>query len=194
MIKRQGKGILAVFLAALCLLLCACRDRPDAHPEWGDAFRMGEWLAVSSVPEGFTFSESSDVLSPVGLCYATWIKGEERDVKNESGVDAKAYDAQIYLLVKECRSAESAQAELENWIEREKSAYTTGEEQAAERAGQAYTLLTLVSGRETNAYKSGGAAFGRRGELAIVVEIVCIERAGIDALAVLSGFLDGFLF
>ena len=102
-----------VFLIILCLLLlltaCGQKKEADAHPEWDEGWtRFGDHLAVEA-PEGFALGEYNDALSPNGIWYAVWNCGQERKIKNAAGEDASAYDAQIYLVLKEAKSQAEAQ-------------------------------------------------------------------------------------
>ena len=189
------KRILCMILA-VALLFCGCAAKPveDTHPEWDAAwFRAGDVLAAEP-PSGFALNESNDVLSVSGLYYATWTQGEAREIVSDTGRDATAYDAQIYLLVKECKNAELAETEALDWIEREQGTYETDPLSECPANGQCWRILPLRSGRETNPYQSGRAAFTVRGDVAICVELLCAEGYTGNAEEILNQFLAGFHF
>lgn len=182
--------IISIFVFVFIFAACG-REYVDPHPDWPeDWIRLGDYLGVE-MPEGFDFNDGKDVFAAVGLCYATWTSGEERDVINEDGDEAKAYDAQIYLLVKECDSVGRAKADVEAWMTREKSVYSAGEDRSESFAGQAFTLFSLDKARETNPYQKGYAAFALRENLILSVELLAKESFEGDLQQIMSDFLSG---
>lgn len=180
-----------VLLAALALTGCAGLSG-DAHPDWdGSWTRIAEYVAVEPL-EGFTLSENNDVLSMSGLYYAAWTSGDGRDFINDEGEDAVVYDAQIYVLLEKCRSAEAAEEEVGSWIAREQRSYETGESRSKSVGTQTFTVLPLISGSETNPYSRGAAAFAVREDWAVSVELVCADGFAGDPDTILEQFLAGF--
>lgn len=181
-------------LLLLAALLTGCTASPaaKAHPDWDETwFAVGDLLAVEPM-QPFLLGESNDVLSPSGLYYATWVYGEGREIVNSTGRDATVYDAQIYLLVKECKSGERAEQETLDWTEREAASYETGALSEQTVGDQCYRVLPLLESREGNPYSHGAAAFAVRGELAISIELLCSDTYDGDAQEILTGFLTGF--
>lgn len=179
-----------ILLAAAALLMTAC-GRQDMHPEWDEDWTRFEDILAAETPEGWILSEYNPTLSLSGIWYATWSFGQERMVQNTDGEDALAYDAQIYLLVKESGSGEEAEQNVADWTAREAQNYGTDETGERSVGGQSYTLLTLDSARADNPYSHGAAAFAVRGELAVSVEVLCAEGFEGDAQAILEQFLAG---
>ncbi len=174
------------------LLLTGCASTASRHPEWEEGWTpMGDAFAVEPA-EGFALQETNDVLSASGLYYATWACGEPRDFVNAEGKDAKVFDAQIYVLLKECANGDAASQEVASWIAREKESYETAEAENQTFGGQKFDVLPLISGKENNPYGFGIAAFAARGDCAISVELVCTDRFTGDPQAVLTEFLNGF--
>ncbi len=174
------------------LLLTGCAPGENRHPEWDASWvPMGDAFAVEPV-EGFALNESNDLLSPSGLYYATWTCGEERALVNADGENAKVYDAQIYVLLAECADGEQASQEVAGWIEREMQSYGEAETEEKTFAGQAFDVLPLLAGKESNPYSHGAAAFAVRGNCAISVELLCAEGFEQDPQEVLAQFLNGF--
>lgn len=99
---------IAVLLMTLALAGCSHADRelPSGWDE--DWVRVADYVGVEAL-DGFTLNESNDTLSISGLYYATWTSGEGRDFVNADGEDAIIYDAQIYVLLEECRSGSDAE-------------------------------------------------------------------------------------
>lgn len=183
---------IVIVMLSLTLLLSGCTgSQPELPADW-----LPEWTVVSPLlaaepVEGFVLQENNDALSSEGIYYATWSFGTAREHTNEDGEKAQAYDAQIYLILKKCRSEEKAAEETDAWKGLEKQNYTLGEPVSALCAGQEFTVLPLLQGKETNPYSHGAAAFAVRGSWAICVEFVCGESFAADPQAVLESFLSG---
>ncbi len=174
------------------LLLTGCAPAANRHPEWEESWvPMGDAFAVEAA-EGFSLHESNDMLSASGIYYATWTCGEVREFVNAEGKDAKIFDAQLYVLLRECADGEEASREVTAWIAREKESYKTGEAENQTFGDQKFDILPLISGKENNPYGYGIAAFAVRGDCAISVELVCSDRFTGDPKAVLAEFLNGF--
>ena len=183
------------FLIILCLLLltaCGQKKEAEVHPEWDEGWtRFGDHLAVEA-PEGFALGEYNDALSPNGIWYAVWNCGQERKIKNAAGEDASAYDAQIYLVLKEAKSQAEAQANVVDWLDREAQSYEVGDSHEITAAGQSFSCRQLLSAGADNPYSFGASAFGTRDDLAISAELLCGEGFAEDLEAVLESFLQGF--
>ena len=184
-----------IMLLAALLLLTGCGSTEpvqDPHPDWDEAwFRVSTDVGVET-PSGFVFNESNDVMSPDGLYYATWTSGEGRDITNAQGREAVVYDAQIYVLVKVCDDKAEAEADVSEWMAREKSSYETTPETELTAAGQAFRVLPLIKGSEDNPYGRGVAAFAVRENTAITVELLCADAWTGDLESTLEAFLNGF--
>lgn len=182
-----------IFALLIALAFTGCTGQTgDPHPDWDESWvRIAEYAGVEPI-DGFTLNESNDAMSISGLYYATWTTGEGRAFTNADGGEATVYDAQIYVLLEECRNAGAAEEAVGVWIAREKQSYKAGEAYARTFAGQEFTLLPLLSGSESNPYGHGTAAFAVRDEWGICVELVCSERFAGDSRAILEEFLTGF--
>lgn len=185
------KRIWTLALLAVLLLSGCGGDGPQtAHPEWdADWTNIGDVLAVEP-PEGFAPGESKDLLSVSGLWYYTWVTGEARSVLNAEGEEADVYDAQLFLLLRECKDADSARSSVEEWLDREAQTYRAGEAAETEAGGQTWRLLPLLEGRAENPYTHGCAAFASRGVYAISAELLYSGAETPDAEAVLRDFLN----
>ena len=186
----------AVSLALLAVLLltgCAARTGPT-NEELGwdkDWVRVGALLGVEPV-DGFTLSENIDAMGVYGLYYATWTAGEARDYTNADGEESRLYDAQIYVLLQQSKSADEARAALKDWIGLEQENYEAGETLTETYAGQEFDLFPLLQAGEDNPYTHGAAAFAARDNWAISVELLCQDSFEGDAQTCLIKFLSGF--
>lgn len=180
-------------LAALVLTGCSSADE-ELPPGWDESWvQVAGYVGVEPL-EGFTLNESNDVLSISGLYYAAWTSGDGQDFVNTEGDDAIVYDAQIYVLLEECRSAEAAEEAVKAWIDHEGHSYEAGEAYTKSLGAQDFTVLPLISGHEGNPYTHGTAAFAARDEWAVSVELVCSDGFAGDSQAILEQFLAGFHF
>lgn len=183
--------ILALLLACVLLQGCANGSTDTLPSGWSeDWVLLGNFLGAEPL-EGFSLNESKDALSVSGIYYATWTCGQAREHTNDEGENAKVYDAQVYILVQECRNEAAAAAQIGAWIARESQSYSTGEKTVYTAAGQTFDLLPLLSARAENPYTRGVAAFAARGSRAICVELLCSEDYPGDPQAVLEAFLNG---
>lgn len=180
-------------LLALALLLAGCGHQPDRHPEWDESWtRFGDLAAVEA-PEDFELGEYNDALSVNGIWYAVWNCGAEpTPFTNAEGEEAEVYDAQIFLVLKECGSEDEAKANVADWVDREARSYETGDSQEITAAGQLFSGRPLLSSSAENPYSRGASAFAVRGETAISAELLCIESFQGDPTAILERFLNGF--
>ena len=185
------KKLMIFLLISALLVLTGCAKRPeeDPHPEWDAAWvRFGDVLAAETV-DGFELNESSDVMSIAGLWYATWTAGAGEEIVNSQGRDALVYDAQIYLLLKEGSTERGAEADIEDWIHREKEAYETTESSVTVGERE-YRLLHLESSSEGNPYHHGDAAFTIFGANIVTAEVLAKEGFAGDTQAILLDFLN----
>lgn len=180
----------------LVLLLSSC-----ASPEELDWEALGweeDWETVGTVAaveplEGFEAAENLDVMSGQGLWYAAWTCGEGREIENDDGEDAVLYDAQLYLLIEACGSADEAAAETAGWQERERGSYDCSDPAREQHGDAEYTVMTMTAKGESP-FDGGVAAFAAVGKYAVSVELMALESAPIAPGDTLRAFLDGLHF
>lgn len=149
-------------LLITALLLSGCGAKQELPADWKEDWTVLCPLLAVEPMEGFSLREINDALYLNGIYYATWVTGDPRSHTNEDGEEAEIFDGQIYVILQEYRSADSASSGIAQWLTREKQTYGTGEEAAITCSGQEFTLLPLLSGSETNPYSHGAAAFAVR--------------------------------
>ena len=180
-------------LAALLLTGCAAQTGPS-NEELGwneDWVRVGALLGVEPLAD-FTLNENIDAMGVYGLYYATWVAGEAQDYTNADGEESQLYDAQIYVLLQQCKNTDEVQTALEDWIDRERETYEAGETLTGTCAGQEFDLIPLLQAGGDNPYTHGAAAFGARDDWAICVELLCRDSFPGDPQTCLTEFLSGF--
>lgn len=178
-------------LAALVLTGCSSAEQ-ELPPGWDENWVLiADYIGVEPL-DGFTLNESNDLLSVSGLYYATWTSGDGQDFVNADGKEAIVYNAQVYVLLEECRSADAAKKAVETWITREKQSYETGDADTKSLSGQDFEILPLIAGSEGNPYTHGTAAFAARDEWAISIELVCADNFEGNSQEILEQFLAGF--
>lgn len=178
-------------LMALALTGCSGAER-ELPPGWDESWvRIAEYVGVEPL-DGFELNESNDTLSVSGLYYAAWTSGNGQDFVSADGSEAIVYDAQIYVLLEECRSAQAAEEAVGSWIAREKQSYEVDETYTKSLGEQDFEILPLISGSESNPYTHGTAAFAARDKWAVSVEFMCSESFTEDSQTILEQFLAGF--
>ena len=190
------KKIAVIVLTFLLTFCCAgCAQLPAPEQAADGAPWSGGWVTVGNVdgvdtPEGLTLRENNTALDIKGMYYATWSAGEETDYINDSGDDAKVYDAQFYLLLAGYDAAAKAEAALAEWQSMAMSQYAVEQTSEAVCNGQPFTVITYTYSSETNPYQRGASAYGIYRNYAVNVEISCLESFDGDAQALLAGFLE----
>lgn len=188
------KKKLLCLILALIPVLSGCGEAQSLPEDWET-----DWSVVSPVLAvepfaDFSLYEQNDALYLSGIYYATWVTGDARPHTNEAGEAAEIFDAQIYVILQEYRSPDSAKEGISQWIAREKTTFEAGTEKILNCAGQEYTLVPLQRGNAENPYRHGAAAFGIRGSWAVCVEFLTGENYDADTEQMLEAFLEGFHF
>ena len=179
--------------AALILTGCAAPAPKTAADgkSWSENWIMiGNRLGIEA-PKGLTPLENKDILAAEGLYYATWTKGDSVPYENDDGDTVDLYDAQLYLVASESRSAEKAQDNMETWLAAARESYDVVSEDTVTCNGQEYTMLTYTIAKEDSPYERGVSAFGCYDAEAICVELTCVEDFSEELKPILIDFLDG---
>ena len=185
-----------LYAVVLCLCLAGCSgasypqtaaDGAEWNPDW---LTHGNLLGVEA-PEGVSLVENYAILTMNGLTTSVWGVGTPETVADEDGKEADYYQAQIYVLAKECADEDEAAENLADWAARLAETWSVTGTRDAEYNGQVYAVLDCASVAEDSPYSRELAALGRYGVWAVCVELDCRETFSGDADAVLSEFLSG---
>ena len=194
------------YLLAVCVILSGCLvlsgcagvgepiypEKAADGADWDENWLMhGSVLGIEDT-EGFSLLENYAVLTMSGITSSVWGVGAPETFLNANGEEEENwYQAQIYVLVKECANEEDAQNALEDWTARLAENWSVTSTWEEEHSGQAYTVRDCESTSTGGQYSRELAAFACYGAAAICVELDCRETFSGDAGALLSEFLDG---
>jgi len=199
-IMKKNVKIPAYILAAvLALTSTGCSILPSIDdgtqpPENTAYVTVGNRLTVHNTDSRLTLRDNKDTLSSDGLYYATWSAGEAKPYENSDGDIVDLYDAQLYLLLGEHKTAEAAQESMDGWLDAGRSNYDITDENTILCNDQPYTVLVYDFTNEENPYAHGVSAFGVYENCSVCVELTCQEGYEEDLLTMLEGFLAGVGF
>ena len=182
---------------SLTLALTGCAASPSALEEStitvedAEYVTIGSHLTVHKTDDRLTLVDHKDALASDGLYYAAWAVGSPEEYENSEGDTVDLYDAQLYLLLAECKTAEAAEDNRKSWLEAGQANYEVSDEKTISCNGQPYTLLSYRFTNEENPYSHGVSAFGVFENCAICVELTCQETYDADLEEMLTGFLEG---
>ncbi len=182
----------------LCFLLCSmlflsgCSHAPAQKKAAGSdgSVMVGSALEVKNEDKRLTLLDNKDALAADGLYYATWTAGNSEPYENKDGDTVDLYDAQLYLLLGEAKSANDAQHDMDTWLAAAKENYEVEKEEAISCSGQDYTLLTYSCKSADTPYDRGVSAFCTNQNLAVCIELTCRASYSEDLGGMLTGFLN----
>ncbi len=180
------------FLILFCIIMEGCTFSQPAQDPIDDSgnVAVGHSFIVKNTDERLSISEKKDALSADGLYYATWVSGNSEAYKNSEGDTVDLYDAQLYLLLNETKSGESAKHNMETWLAAARTNYAVTKKEETVNNGIHYTLLTYDCKSKESPYDRGISAFGTFGENAVCIELTCRADFEEDLEDMLTGFLD----
>ena len=185
---------LYAFILCLCLAGCSGVSYPERAAdgaEWNPDWLMHGNLLGIEPPEGVSLMENYAILTMNGLTTSVWGVGTPETIADEDGKETESYQAQIYVLAKECADGDEAAESLSDWAARLAETWNVTDTRDAEYNGQLYAVIDCASVAEDSPYSRELAALGRCGSWAVCVELDCRETFSGDADAVLSEFLRG---
>ncbi len=182
----------------LCFLLCSmlflsgCSSAPAQKKTAGSdgSVTVGSALEVKNEDKRLTLLDNKDVLAADGLYYAAWTAGNCEPYENKEGDTVDLYDAQLYLLLGEAKSASDAQHDMDTWLAAAKENYEVEKEETTSCSGQDYTLLTYSCKSADTPYDRGVSAFCTNQNLAVCIELTCRSSYSEDLGGMLTGFLN----
>lgn len=170
-----------------CSVLPSSNDNTVTDSEY---VTVGGSLTVHNTDDRLTLLSNMDTLSADGLYYASWTAGSFEPYENSDGDTVDLYDAQLYLLLGEFKDPETAQQNMDTWLDAGQINYDVTEEETITCNGQTYTMVTYNFQNEENPYARGVSAFGVYNNLAVCAELTCREDYQEDLQQMLTNFLD----
>lgn len=163
----------------------------NLHP---DTVEIGTTLTISRINKDLTLLDNNSALAADGLYYASWGIGNCVPYTNSAGEASDLYDGQLYILAGESRTKESAQKNMNNWLDSAKENYEIISETTIDCAGQEYTLITYNCTGKDNPYDTGVSAFTVCKNTAVCAELTCLEDYPGNPEETLTGFLENFSY
>lgn len=183
----------------LCCLLCIlpflAGCAPSLEPEKPTVdedgnVTVGTILKVKNRDNRLTLLDNKDALAADGLYYAAWTAGDSEPYENQDGDTVDLYDAQLYLLLGESQTDESAQHNMDTWLAAAKENYEVEKEEAATYNGQGYTIITYRCQAADTPYERGVSAFCTNGSNAVCIELTCQASYSEDLSSMMADFLS----
>lgn len=162
----------------------------DTRSETSGDITLGSCLTIHDVDSSLVLLSNLDALAADGLYYASWVIGDAMPYENSDGDTVDLYDATLYLLLGEYKSAQTAQNNMETWLAAAKENYAVISEEELTCNGQTYSLITYSFTSEDNPYARGISAFSTYEENAVCVELTCQEQFEEDLYSIVTGFLE----
>ena len=194
--KNRIKSRLKYIACILCTvaLLTGCSLLPSLSDSGtvtdSEYVTIGRRLTVHNTDIRLTLIDNIDVLSADGLYYASWVSGDPEPYENSDGDTVDLYDAQLYLLMGEFKNPDTAQKNMESWLDAGQTNYDISDEVDVTCNGQSYTVIIYNFQNEENPYSHGVSAFGVHEDLAVCVELTCREDYQEDIQEMLTDFLN----
>ncbi|HIT05294.1 MAG TPA: hypothetical protein IAB53_01425 [Candidatus Scybalocola faecipullorum] len=192
------KHRLFICLAASSLLLTGCSAirevTENTEPAYESSVTIGHDVTIDSIDPQLLLFNNTDTLSSRGLYYATWVIGDGVPYENSDGATIDLYDAQLYFLLSEANSADSAQQSLDSWLSSANENYNISESSQVTCAGLDYTFITYTVDDEESAYDRGVSAFTVVGTDAACIELTAIPDFDGDLKEILTSFLENCSF
>lgn len=184
------------FIWLLCMLFiltgCSALSPTEKEMAAGNSeyTAIGNRLEIRNIDSRLTLQDNMDALSADGLYYAAWSLGEAAPYENSDGDSIDLYDAQLYLLLGEFQSQETAQENMDTWLSAARTNYQVTEEETIVCGEQSYTVITYDCISESNPYARGVSAFGAFYDNAVCLELTCQEEFSEDLETILINFLN----
>ena len=189
--KMKSKHIACILFVISVLTGCSVLPSAESNTVVDSEYvTIGDSLTVHNTDSRLTLLDYMDALSADGLYYASWTAGSSEPYENSDGDTVDLYDAQLYLLLGEFKDPETAQQNMNTWLNAGQTNYDVTEEETITCNGQSYTIVTYNFRNAENPYERGVSAFGVNNNLAVCVELTCREGYQEDLQQMLTDFLD----
>lgn len=188
-LKKSASILLACAAFALltgCGVSCP-EAAADGAPWSEDWITLGEVLGVEKPGDDMTLRDNK---AAKNMCFASWSVGEAEPYTGSDGRETNLYDAQLVLLLSESKSADSAQASLDELLEMAKKEYVVSDTSSETYNGQEFTVLTYTFSSETAPFARGVSAFTAYGSWVISAEFSCRDTFDGDLGEMLETFLE----
>lgn len=191
---KKLKIIACILTAALALASAGCSLLPAIDdgaqpPVNAEYVAIGRHLTIHNTDSRLTLRNNMDTLSSDGLFYATWSAGESEAYENSDGDTVDLYEAQLYLLLGEYKTADAALESMKGWLDAGRSNYDVSNEENILVGDQPYTMIAYDFSNEENPYARGVSAFGVFENCSVCVELTCREGYEEDLQEMLNEFL-----
>lgn len=184
----------ALCITGLLLAITGCTSISsitEKEPIENTAYlKVGRNLEVNNTNENLILYDYKEALAGDGLYYASWRIGDAIPYENSDGDTVDLYDAQLYLLLSEFTSAEKAQENKDEWLDRARSNYEISAEEDTVCNEQAYLMITYTFPGENTPYARGVSAFAVHGNSAVCMELTCQEDFAGNLETILTEFLE----
>ena len=180
--------LIMIYTILVCLTDCGAKTpamAADGTPWSEDWTMIGQKLGVEDPGHGFTIR---DIKGAKKMYFTSWSIGDAQPYVSAEGEETNVYDAQLVFLLVD--SAESAQANVDEWLAMARDAYSVTDTTQHICNGQEFTVLTYTISSDTNPYARGASAFTVFDNCAVSAEFACQDAFEEDAEEILTDFLE----
>lgn len=182
--------VIIICMTLMCLAGCAAgmpAEAVDGTPWSEDWITLGQTLGIEKPGHGLTLRDNKAARQ---MYYASWSIGEAQPYVNTEGNETNLYDAQLVLLLVYSDKAESAQVNVNEWLDLAKNSYTIADTSQQTYNGQEFTVLTYTLEPDTSPFAFGASAFSVYGPWAISAEFTCQDSFEGYAEEILADILE----
>lgn len=185
------KRLLMVMICIMIMCLAGCVGMPteavDGTPWSEDWTTLALTLGIEQPGHGLTLRDNKAARR---MYYATWSIGEAQPYTNTEGSETNIYDAQLVLLLVFSDEAESARADMNEWLDLAKNSYNVTDTSQQTYNGQEFTVLTYTHESDTSPFAGGVSAFTVYDTCAISAEFTCQDTFDGDPGEILADVLE----
>lgn len=182
--------VLVICITIMCLTGCAIgmpAEAVDGTPWSEDWTTLGLTLGIEQPGYGLTLRDNKAARK---MFYATWSIGEAQPYTNSEGNETNIYDAQLVLLLRFSDEAESARANVNEWLDLAMNSYNIADTSQRTYNGQEFTVLTYTHETDTSPFAGGVSAFTVYDTCAIYAEFTYRDTFDGDPGEILADVLE----